>query len=133
MENPTHRFRKTNLELQLIYESQTKTKTVMSWSSRKKSKGIFVFFLPFILSEGIFFFNICVLFQCTVYWIHFQNIHTFTYQKTLFQNRRKPSNVSLMESNTFKGVSFITEVKLKALSWILLIKFFEQNIHKSRQ
>ena len=57
MENPTHRFRKTNLELQLIYESQTKTKTVMSWSSRKKSKGIFVFFLPFTLSEGNFFFQ----------------------------------------------------------------------------
>ena len=29
------------------------------------------------------FFNIWVLSQCIVYWIHFQNIHTFTYQKTL--------------------------------------------------
>ena len=70
MENPTHRFRKTSLELQLIYESQTKTKTVMSWSSRKKSKGIFVFFLPFILSEGIFFFSTFVFYfnvQCIEY------------------------------------------------------------------
>ena len=70
MENPAHRFRKTNLELQLIYESQTKTKTVMSWSSRKKSKGIFVFFLPFILSEGIFFFSTFVFYfnvQCIEY------------------------------------------------------------------
>ena len=51
----------------------------MSWSSRKKKEGIFV---PFILSEGNFF-NICALSQCIVYWTHFQNIHTFTYQKTL--------------------------------------------------
>ena len=29
------------------------------------------------------FFNICVLFHCLVYWIHFQNIHTFTCQKRL--------------------------------------------------
>ena len=29
------------------------------------------------------FFNICVLFQCMVYWINFQNMYTFTYQKTL--------------------------------------------------
>ena len=29
------------------------------------------------------FFNIFVLSQCIVYWINFQNIHTFTYQKTL--------------------------------------------------
>ena len=36
----------------------------------------------FILFEGIFF-NSCVLSQCIVYLIHFQNIHTFTYQETL--------------------------------------------------
>ena len=41
------------------------------------------FFVPFILSKGSFF-KICVLSQCIVYWIHFQNINTFTYQKTLF-------------------------------------------------
>ena len=29
------------------------------------------------------FFNICVLSQCIVYWIHFHNVHTFTYQKRL--------------------------------------------------
>ena len=41
------------------------------------------FFVPFILSKGIFFFNVYVSSQCIVYWIHFQNIRTFTYQKTL--------------------------------------------------
>ena len=40
------------------------------------------FFTPFILSKGIFV-KIYVLSQCVVYWIHFPNIHTFTYQKTL--------------------------------------------------
>ena len=45
------------------------------------------------------FFNICVLSECIVYWIHFQNIHTFTYWKTknhtlfvaCFWDCRKPS------------------------------------------
>ena len=41
MENPTHCFRETNLVLQLIQESQIKSKTVMSWSSLKKKEGIF--------------------------------------------------------------------------------------------
>ena len=39
-------------------------------------------FVPFILPEGDFF-NICVLSQCIKYLIYFQNLHTFTYQKTL--------------------------------------------------
>ena len=49
MENPTYSFRETNIVLQLIRESQIK--------SKKKKEG---FFLPFILSEETFF-NICVL------------------------------------------------------------------------
>ena len=32
--------------------------------------------------QGIFV-NICVLSQCVLYWINFQNIYTFTYRKTL--------------------------------------------------
>ena len=31
------------------------------------------------------YFLTCVLSQCIVYWIDFQNIHTFTYQKTLLR------------------------------------------------
>ena len=46
------------------------------------------FSVPFILSKGkscviLSKGKICVLSQCIVYWIHFQNMHTFTYQKTL--------------------------------------------------
>ena len=69
MENPTYAFRDTNLVSQLIKELRIKSKTVMSWSSRKKKK--WYFFVKFILSQYI------------LYWINFQNIYTFTYQKTL--------------------------------------------------
>ena len=68
MENPTYAFRDTNLVSQLIKELRIKSKTVMSWSSRKKK---WYFFVKFILSQYI------------LYWINFQNIYTFTYQKTL--------------------------------------------------
>ena len=60
IENTANGFRDTNLVLQLIYESQIKSKTAMSWSSRKKKKR--AFFVPFVLSEGNFF-KICVLYQ----------------------------------------------------------------------
>ena len=51
---------------------------VGAWEKKKGGP-----FLPFILSQGNFF-NIVVLSQCIVYWLYFQNVHTFTYQKTLF-------------------------------------------------
>ena len=51
-----------------------KSKTVVSWTSPKKKEGIFC---------TVYFLKICALSQCIVYWIHFQNIHTFTYKKTL--------------------------------------------------
>ena len=47
------------------------------------------FFVSLILSEGNFF-KICVLSQCIAYLIHFQNIHTFTYQKTLLHTLLLP-------------------------------------------
>ena len=63
IENPTHSFRETNLVLQLIEESQIKSKTIMSWSSQKKKESIFA---QFILSEEKCL-NICELSQCIVY------------------------------------------------------------------
>ena len=56
-----------------------KSKTVISWSSRKKKEVIFST-IYFVRKK---FLNICVLFHCIECWIHFQNIHTFTYQKSL--------------------------------------------------
>ena len=81
IENTTNGFRDTNLVLQLIYESQIKSKTAMSWSSRKKKEGHFLYrlFCPkAIFLRFVFYINIYI-----VYWIHFQKIDTFTYQKTL--------------------------------------------------
>ena len=56
MGNPAHGFRETNLVIQLILESQIKSKTVMSWSSRMKKRAHFFvllilskIFLPFAL------------------------------------------------------------------------------------
>ena len=46
----------------------------------RKKKGIF-WSVYFVWKK--FFFNICVLSHRIVYWIYFQNIRTFTYQKTL--------------------------------------------------
>ena len=96
MQNPTHQFKETNLVLQLIEESQIKSETVMSWSSWKKKEGIFV---PFILSKRKFF-SICVLSQFIVYWIHFQNKYTFTYQKTILH---KLFCLFLKSSKAFRG------------------------------
>ena len=52
MGNPKHSFRETDLVLQLIEELQIKSKTVMSWSSRKKKESIFLYRLP--CPTGIF-------------------------------------------------------------------------------
>ena len=48
MANPNHTFRETNLVLQLTRELRIKSKIVMSWQKKR------VFFVPFILSEGLF-------------------------------------------------------------------------------
>ena len=71
LENPTHSFREKNLALQLMQKSQIKSKTVMSWSSRKKKRGHF--FEPYICPKGIF-----VTF---VFYLNAQSIeYTFTIQ-----------------------------------------------------
>ena len=59
MENPTHSFRETNFVLQLIQESQIKSKTDELVGARERKKR--AFFVPFILSE------IRVLSQCIMY------------------------------------------------------------------
>ena len=55
-----------------------KLKLRLVGASKRKKRALFV---PHISSGGSFF-KIYVLSQCIVYWIHFQIIHTFTYQKT---------------------------------------------------
>ena len=60
MENPTQAFREMNLVLQLKKESQIKSKTMMSWSSRKKREGIFctVFFPKGIFLTLVFYLHV---------------------------------------------------------------------------
>ena len=58
-----------------------KLKLKLWWVGAHKRKKT-ASFVPFILSEGNFC-NICILSQCIAYWVHFQNLHTFTYQNTL--------------------------------------------------
>ena len=59
---------------------------------RKKSS----FFEPFILSQRNFF-KICISPLCIVYWMRFQNIQTFTYQKALL-HRLLLLNSKIVES-----------------------------------
>ena len=57
-----------------------KLKVKLWWvGGRKRKEGIFC--TVYFVRRN--FFKICVLSHCKVYWIHFQNIHIFTYQKTL--------------------------------------------------
>ena len=91
-----------------------KLKVKLWWVGARERKKR-AFFVPFILSEGNFF-NICVLSQCIVYWIHFQNIHTFTYQKSLlhtlfclFLKSSKAFSVSLNEKKNYLNVPLFKE------------------------
>ena len=79
MENPTHGFRETNLVLRVIQESQIKSKTVISWNSRKKKKG--AFFAPFFFRRG-FFKDLCFISMYSIL-DTLSEYNTFTYQKTL--------------------------------------------------
>ena len=53
-----------------------KLKVKLWWVGARQRKK--VYFVPFINSKRNFF-NICVLAQCIVYWIHFQNIYVYIY------------------------------------------------------
>ena len=69
LENPTNFFTETNLVLQLIKESQIKSKTVMSWSSQKKKQCSFCnYFVYFLLA-----FKVVESLQCI-----FKNFANFT-------------------------------------------------------
>ena len=84
MENPTRSFRETNLVLQLIYESQIKSKTAMNWSSRNKKQGLFCTFyfarrkffshLRFISMHRV----LNTLSECTYFYIS-KNINSYTF------------------------------------------------------
>ena len=53
---------------------------VKLWVRAREKKDIF--YTVYFVRRKLF--NICVLSQYIVYWIYFQNIHTFTYHKHYF-------------------------------------------------
>ena len=79
MENLTQSFEGQTLCFSSFKNRKLKIKL---WSVGAHEKKKRAFFVLSILSKKDFF-NICVLSQCMVYWIHFLNIQAFTYQKTL--------------------------------------------------
>ena len=91
MENPTHSFRQTHLVLQLIEESQIKSKTVMSWNSLKK-RGHFLhcilctknfLYSKISCSKNMKYFMYSVLNSITeyTYFVHF--LHVFKIAESL--------------------------------------------------
>ena len=79
MENLTQSFEGQTLCFSSFKNRKLKIKL---WSVGAHERKKRAFFVLFILPKKDFF-NICVLSQCMVYWIHFLNIQAFTYQKTL--------------------------------------------------
>ena len=84
-----------------------KLKVELWWIEAPKRKKT-TFFVPSILPKANVF-NICVLSWCIVYWIHFQNMATFTYGKTLIHTlfclllkSPKAFSVSLTNINHFR-------------------------------
>ena len=76
MGNHTHSFRET-----LCFSSyiNRKLKIKLWWIGAGERKERAFCTVYFVQSN---FFMICVLSKFIVYWIHFENIHTFPYQKT---------------------------------------------------
>ena len=83
MKNHLHTYTHTLLQRSALSFSSYKNcklKVKLWWVGAAKKKS--AVFVMFVLSEEIFL-KICVSSQCMVYWIHFQNIYTFTYEETL--------------------------------------------------
>ena len=107
-------------------------KVKLWWYGAHKRKNR-TFFVPLILFKENFF-NICVLFKCTVCWMYFQNIHAFTYQKTLlhtlfglFLKSLKAFSVSLMPQWNTKSKWFYEMKKGKCNSASLCWKEVRAN------
>ena len=119
----THCFRETNLCFSSYKNRKLKGK--LSWvGAREKKRG---HFLNRLFCPEEIFFNICILSNYMVYWIYFQNIHTFTYQKILFHTHfclflksPKAFSVSLiLFSNSLWWLQYLEiMVMVKYASWL---------------
>ena len=105
---------------QLIQESKIKCKTVMSWSPQKRKEGIFC---SAYLVRREFILNIYVLSQCIVYWIHLQNKHTFTYQKTLLHSLSEAVTRCVLLKKGVEGLRTCSFIKKRLQHRCFLVKF----------
>ena len=112
----TKRNRKWKI-LDTVLEKQTlcfsscknhKLKVKLLWAGAREKERTYFLYRLFFLKE--FFFKICVLSQCILYWIHFQNIHTITHQKTLLYT------LLLLAFKIIEGLQCILKLKLIFLS-----------------
>ena len=86
------------------------------------------YFVTFIFSKGNFS-KICVLSQCIVYWRNFQNIHTFTYQKTNNNNNNNNNKKQLLYTLLFVlKSSKVLSVSLRSF-WIEIKYFLQSALH----
>ena len=69
--NKNINFNKNGTELEMEIPNIVLERWTLIFGARERKKK--AFFLPFILSEGVFF-NIYVLSECMLYWMPFQNI-----------------------------------------------------------
>ena len=76
IEKPTQSFRETNP----LKVKNRKLNVKLWWIGARKRKKEGIFCTTYFIFFNIF---ICILSQCIVCWIDFQNILTFTHQKTL--------------------------------------------------
>ena len=88
----TSPFRETKNLVILLYENHT----VVNWSSQNKKR---INFLHLFYQRN--FFKICGLSECIEYWISFQNIHAFTYQKALLNTRVQIKYIAIAKCNLF--------------------------------
>ena len=73
----------TELERWKLCFRSYKNHRLKLWGVGSRERKKKVYFVPVIFPEGIFF-DISVLSQCMVYWMHFQNLHTLHIRKHYF-------------------------------------------------
>ena len=107
MEDSTYIFTETNLVLQLIKEWQIKSKTVMSWSSRKKIRAVFVLF---ILRKG-FFLKLCFIAMYSV----LNTLSEYTY---FYISKNITSCTLLLLFKIVKSFECVLKLKYSQMVWI---------------
>ena len=99
----------TESKMENLHTVSEKQTLCLSWFKNRRLKLKLWWDGAWKYKKGQFLCRLFCRKECIVYWIHFQNIHTFTYQKTLlhtlfylFLKSSKALSVSLRIKNLFK-------------------------------